>query len=76
MKSIFYGLGNSKYLILRASTFAETSLKATEEVVRVSNIVEPVGDDTFQKLHDAGSRLIGRKEATSLGDFPAFTMGL
>ena len=38
---------NSKHLILTASTFVETSLKATEEVVRFSNIVETVGHDTM-----------------------------
>ena len=44
---------NSKYFILVASTSVETSLKATEEVVRFSDIVELVGDDTFQKLYNA-----------------------
>ena len=55
LKSIFYGLVSSKYLILTAPTFEKTSLKATEEVVKFSNIVEPIADDTFQKLYDAGS---------------------
>ena len=55
LKSIFHGLVSSKYLILTASTFGETSLKATEEVVKFSNIVEPIADNTFHKLYDAGS---------------------
>ena len=55
LKSTVYGLVSSKYLILTASTFGKTSLKVTEEVVKFSNIVEPIADDTYQKLYDAGS---------------------
>lgn len=55
LKSIFYDLGNLKYLILTAPTFAETSLKVTKEVVRFSDIIELVGDDTFQKVYNTGT---------------------
>lgn len=56
LKSIVNGLDYLKYLIVTASSFVQTSLKVTEEVVKFSDIVKPVDDDTFQKLYNAGSQ--------------------
>ena len=55
MEPIFYSLDNAQDMIFTASIFAETSLKATEEVVLFSDAVELVGDDTFQKLYSPGN---------------------
>lgn len=56
LKSIVNGLDYLKYLIVTASSFVQTSLKVTEDVVKFSDIVKPVDDDTFQKLYNAGSK--------------------
>ena len=55
LKPMFYGLDNLKYLILTTTTTAKARWKVTEEVVRFSDVVEPVGNDTLQKLYNARS---------------------
>ena len=53
-----------------------TGLEPTEQVIGFDDIVKTISKNAFQNLTTYGVRLMGQKDATSLGDFPAFSNGM
>ena len=56
--------------------FTKTGLELTEQVVVINNAVETISKNVFQSLTIHEGTLMGWKDATSLGDFPAFSNGM
>ena len=76
LKSIFYCLNYLGDLILAALTFTKTGFESAVQIVGFRNIVGTISKNAFQRLATHDIRLMGRKDATSLGDFPAFSNGM
>ena len=76
LKTIFNCLNYSSNLILVALSFTKTSFESTEQVVGFGGIVETTARMRSRSLTTHYVRLMGQKDATSLGDFPAFSNGM
>ena len=63
-------------MILAVPTFTKTGLEPTEQVIGFDDIVKTISKNAFQNLTTYDVRLMGQKDATSLGDFPAFSYGM
>ena len=76
LKTIFKCLNYSSNLILIALPFTKTSFESTEQVASFGGIVETTARMRSRSLTTHYVRLMGQKDATSLGDFPAFSNGM
>ena len=76
LKTIFFFLNYSSDLILAIPTFTKTGLESTEQVIGFDNIVKTISKNVFQNLITYDVRLMEQKDATSPGDFPAFSNGM
>ena len=76
LKTIINCLNYSSNLILIAPSFTKTSFESTEQVAGFSGIVETTARMLSRSLTTHYVRLMGQKDATSLGDSPAFSNGM
>ena len=76
LKTVFNCLNYSSNLILIALPFTKTSFESTEQVAGFGGIVETTARMRSRSLKTHYVRLMGQKDASSLGDFPAFSNGM
>ena len=76
LKTIFNCLNYSSNLILVALSFTKISFESTEQVVGFGGIVETTARMRSRSLTTHYVRLMGQKDGTSQGDFPAFSNGM